>query len=72
MVVTCSPLFLTIVLVTVIVITFGIGWQWMLKARREGPGEFDRNSMLLISLLSVALGCVVVFIFYVYFRSFIC
>ncbi len=72
MVVTCSPLFLTIVLVTVIVITFGIGWQWVLKTRREGAGEFDRNSMLLISLLSVALGCVVVFIFYVYFRSFIC
>ena len=72
MITNCSSLFLSIVLIAVVVGTFGIGWRWIAGARREGAGDFDRNSILLISLLSVAFVSVFVFILYVFFRSFIC
>jgi hypothetical protein len=72
MVLNCSPLFLSIVPIMVIIVTFGMGWRWIVKVRKEGTSEFDRNSMLLISLLSVALVSVFIFIFYVFFRSFVC
>ena len=72
MVMNCSPLFISIVLITVIVVAFGTGWRWMVKVRREGTSEFDRNSILLISLMSVALVISFVFIFFVFFRSFVC
>ena len=72
MVMNCSPLFISIVLITVIVVAFGTGWRWMVKVRREGASEFDRNSILLISLMSVALVISFVFIFFVFFRSFVC
>jgi hypothetical protein len=72
MLITCSPIIFTLVLVSVILITTGIGWRRLARNKKEGFHEFDENSVLLFTLMFVAEVSVSGFIFYFFIHSLSC